>query len=310
MAIEIGVGATASRLGVNRKTARVWRNRLLEGEAFDSKGAPPLTEDEIMRVKKYIAQNGLVPLSKIQERVLPTRSKASIYKILLAMNIPVTVPRIVRFDCNFCNENPIALQIYFGVTKKPPCPNCKKRLSYISSNPLKIIGKIDSLLILKEGLLFPPRNDDIALLEKNLQHTDSEFPLYCRDLVQHPHPLLHMVSGIETNVIHTLCKIIIIKGGSLLSATADEIRRNWVCIGCLLQANEMLNKGKPLKPIIMPRIISKREKILEAVSLAFTIKNIKRACDFHKISRTTFYKYIHSLGLKDSFERMRHHRLS
>ena len=306
MAREVGVNRTARRLGVNPKTVSVWRNRLLKDEGFENRGALPLSMAELTSVKDYVRSGGPLLLSEIQERLLPTRSKAAIYKILLSMNIPVTIPRIVRYRCAFCGEEPIALQIYYGLTKKPPCPKCQRGLTFVCSFPLKIFGKRSSLLILRNGALFPILEEEITLLEKGVEHTDSVFPLYCRDLLHLPHTLLHIVSVIEMNEINTLCEMIIIKKGTLLPSTSNEIRSNFLCTDCLLQANKRRSKGKPLKPTITPSIISKREIVMNAISLAFTIKNIKRACEFHKISRTTFYNYVRSLNLKDNLERTRH----
>ncbi len=306
MAREVGLSRTARRLGVNPKTVSVWRNRLLKGEGFENRGALPLSVAELTSVKEYVGRGGRLQLSEIQEHLLPTRSKASIYKILLSMNVPVTIPRMVRYRCAFCGEEPIALQIYYGLTKKPPCPKCQRHLTFVCSSPLKIFGKRSSLLVLRNGALFPILEEEVTLLEKSVEQTDSVYPLYCRDLLHHQHTLLHIVSAIEMNEINTLCEMIIIKKGSLLPSTSNEIRSNFLCTDCLLHANRRRSKGIPLKPIITLRIISKREIVMNAISLAFTIKNIKRACEFHKISRTTFYRYVRSLNLKDNLERTRH----
>ena len=87
MAREVGVSRTARQLGVNPKTVSAWRNRLLKGEGFENRGALLLSMAELTSVKDYVGRGGRLLLSEIQERLLPRRSKAAIYKILLMFNV-------------------------------------------------------------------------------------------------------------------------------------------------------------------------------------------------------------------------------
>lgn len=303
MAVKKSLSSAANSLGVNIKTVKLWRDRLLCGEGFNGKQAPSITQLENEKIKLFLNENGLQSLIDIKTKVLPDRSIATIYKIVLKLNHPISTPNFISYHCGRCHQNINALQIYYGKPRNPPCPKCRKRLEYIGSQSLRFIGNMDSSFILKNAALLKPTRKDIKLIEEKLGIPKTPFPLYYQGEDKIRSLQFHIVRRREDRLLISLCGLNFIKTGPLVSAVESPVDRALVCLECSLLANEMLSRNISLKPAIMPIVVSKKIKMINTVSIGLLLGNVSAVCLGLGISRTTFYNYVHRLDLSHRLKR-------
>jgi len=260
-------------------------------------GDEKISKDEIAIVKAYFEKQGTALISKIKKRVLPNRSLASIYKIVLDLNAPIAGPRIIKYLCPRCELDKSALNLYFGLTKKPPCPDCNQILKYESSLPLSFIGNIDSIYILSKGRLCAPREEDFQLL-------DSFFSMpkeisFIEEIKYHAgqKESFHVVKSIQNKTYTSQCGNTFIRAAAITIDQNTLIKRKNICLNCSLAINSLLIRRKPLQPLIINKRESKKERMIKIVVAALALGNISAASKLYGISRTTIYSYKRKLRL-------------
>jgi len=260
-------------------------------------GEEKISENEIARVKAYLEDQGMVGLSKIKNRILPKRSLASIYKIVLELNVPVDRPRIINYFCPRCELDISALHLYFGLTKKPPCPNCDETLKYKSSIPLSFIGDINSIYILCRGRLNTPRKDDYQLLDSFFSVPKEISFIGEIKYRAGQKDSFHVVKSMQNKTYTSQCGRAFIRAVAFTRDQNTLIKRGNICLKCSLVINNLLLRKKSLQPVIKHHSESKKERMMKIVLAGLALGNISAASKLFGISRTTIYKYRRKLGL-------------
>ncbi len=253
-----------------------------------------MVKSEIDAISNFIDRHGLKNLSEIKKCALPERSTTLIYNIILEMNVPIDKPKLVKFFCCGCNMLLYAIHIYFGLTRKPICPNCKSKVKYINSRELRLIGDASSKFVLRGGKLFPPCERDLSILEGKFALHKGTYPIYYRNHEKKSDSLFHIVSRIQDRLVSSYCGKRFIKRTPFVSSS-EMINRDSICRDCSMEANERQIRGLTLKPDVLPKNISKRAKMLRVVLFCLTLGNIKEACLKLGVSRTTYYNYLKQL---------------
>jgi len=256
-----------------------------------------ISKDEIATVNAYLEEHSMARLSIIKMKVLPKRSVASIYKIVLDLNIPVDRPRIIRYFCPHCEMDYNAIYLYFGLTKKPPCPYCGVMLKYGTSLPLTFIGNIDSIYILARGRLTAPREEDHQMLNSFFSMPKKISFIGEIKYSAQQKECFHIVKSVQAKMYTSQCGRAFIRAASITTDQNNLIKREDICLDCSLAINNLLLRNKPLEPLIINKRESKKERMMKIVVAALALENISAASRLYGISRTTIYNYRRKLVL-------------
>ena len=253
-----------------------------------------MLKSDIDSISKFIDRHGLKNLSETRNCALPERSTTLIYNMILKMDVPIDKPKLVRFFCCGCNVMLFAFHIYFGLTRKPICPNCKCKVRYINSRELRMIGDAGSKYVLSGGKLSPLCERDLSILEGKFALHKGTYPIYYGNHEKKSDSLFHIVSCIQDRLVTSYCGNRFIKRTPFVSSS-EMINRDSICHDCSMEANERQIRGLTLKPDVLPKNISKRAKMIKVVLFCLRLGNIKEACLKLGISRTTYYNYLRQL---------------
>jgi len=260
-------------------------------------GDEKISKEEISLVKVYLEEHLMARLSIIKMKVLPKRSLASIYKIVVDLHIPIDRPRVIRYFCPRCEMELNALYIYFGLPKKPPCPYCNQHLKYKSSLLLTFIGNIDSFYILSRGRLTSPREEDHRLIDSFLS-VPKEISFIGEIIYSaRQKESFHIVKSIQNKTYTSRCGRVFIRAAAFTMSQNTLINRDNICSNCSLAINNLIIRKKPLHPVVINKGESKKDKMMKIVVAAFALENISAASRLYGISRTTIYNYRRKLGL-------------
>jgi len=282
---------------MGKLTIRSFRYQRARVPSTNHLGNEKVSKNEIALVKAFIEGQRIAKLSRIKKKILPKRSLASIYKIVLDLNAPVVKPRIIKYFCPRCELEKSALNLYFGLTKKPPCPDCGVMLEYKSSIPLSFIGNIDSIYILSQGRLCAPREGDhrrlnslFSVPKKISLIGEIKYSAAQKDV-------FHIVKTVQNKMYTSQCGDDFIRAVAIITDQIAPIKRENICLNCSLAINNLLFRNIPLEPLIIHNVDSKKERMMNIVVAALALRNISAASRLYGISRTTIYSYRRKLGL-------------
>lgn len=165
--------------------------------------------------------------------------------------------------------------------------------------PLLFIGDMSTLYILSQGQLSAPGIGGFRLLDSTLKVPKNisfigEIKYSVRQKERY-----HTVKCVQNKTHTSHCGQVFIRA---LCLTADQdrgVKRENICLNCSLAINNLLFRNKPLEPLIIHNVESKKGKMMEIVVAALALGNISAAAKLYGISRTTIYNYQRKLGLED-----------
>ena len=298
LAKKLGVKSTAKTLNINIKTVYLWLNRYNRGLPLIGKTDTSLTDNDITSIIKTAKELPELTLTKRRKLIDNKCSLSTIHRILIKAEIHIKVNRLLKYHCIRCFGVFRAISVYYGIPRKPACPNCGQILRIVSSQSLPFYYPRREDLLIRGAKLELITSGLLVDIEALLDIPKAGIPLFIQIIPRSCFPKVHIIKNYQENQPHSFCgrSKCFNSNINIFSMVTRRIRAKDLCNICMDRSIEKYNLNKDLSPKFETNRKTNKQRKLKLLIDTTILKNVSLACKINGFSRPTYYSARREFG--------------